>query len=563
MRRAAPRGAGLPGKLTDLGHRVALCEQLEDPKVARGIVKRDVVRVITPGVILDEESLDPRAPSHVAAAVGDARGGYGFAFLDVTTGDFHATEAPSAEVLLEEIARVAPRELVLGRGDADRALGERVRGAFPRLPRAAVDDGDPAVELPRALGPAFDATILAAAPARGGGRGGGPALRARHPAGRRAAARRPRGLRPRRLAHHRRAGARAPRAGRVAAGAPARRVAHRSARRDAHRDGRAPPAPLAAVPLGRPRRRSAAATTRSSGWSARTPRATGPASCSEGSPTSSGWSAARASAWRRRAIWRCSAARWRRCPRSASALGEAHAGEIGGVVGRRARSACVSGPAGDDLGRRARRPSSARVLRPDAPALTKDGGYVNPGVSAELDELVDIASGGRDRIAAIEARERDAHRDPVAEGQVQQRLRLLHRGDALEPRRGPRRLPAQADGRQRRALRHHRARRVRGDRPLGRRAAHRHGAGDLHRACARGSPPRPNGCSRSAGGSPPPTRWRRWPRSRTGTATAGRTSTTAASSSSPTRATRWSSGWPPPAASSPTTSASIPPPSRS
>ena len=116
-------------KLTDLGHRVALCEQLEDPTVARGIVKRDVVRVITPGVMLDEESLDPRAPSHVAAAVGDARGGYGFAFLDVTTGDFHATEAPSAEILLEEIGRVAPRELVLGRCDADRALADIVKVA--------------------------------------------------------------------------------------------------------------------------------------------------------------------------------------------------------------------------------------------------------------------------------------------------------------------------------------------------------------------------------------------------------------------------------------------------
>src|SRR6185369_2075343 len=90
---------GYLGKLTELGHRVALCEQLEDPKVARGIVKRDVVRVITPGVVLDEESLDPRAPSYVAAAVGDARGGYGFAFLDVTTGEFRATEAPSVEVL--------------------------------------------------------------------------------------------------------------------------------------------------------------------------------------------------------------------------------------------------------------------------------------------------------------------------------------------------------------------------------------------------------------------------------------------------------------------------------
>src|SRR5579863_2255012 len=131
-------------KLTDLGHRVALCEQLEDPKVARGIVKRDVVRVITPGVMLDEDSLDPRAPSHVAAVVGEARGGYGFSFLDVTTGDFHATEAPSAEILLEEIGRVAPRELVFGRGEADRALAEVVKQGFPRLPRAAVDDGDAA-----------------------------------------------------------------------------------------------------------------------------------------------------------------------------------------------------------------------------------------------------------------------------------------------------------------------------------------------------------------------------------------------------------------------------------
>src|SRR5450755_1833864 len=137
------------GKLTDLGHRVALCEQLEDPKVARGIVKRDVVRVITPGVVLDEESLDPRAPSYVAAAVGEARGGYGFAFLDVTTGDFRATEAPSVEALCEEI----------GRADGDRALADRIRVAHPRVPRANVDDGDAASELPRLLGAAFDPTL--------------------------------------------------------------------------------------------------------------------------------------------------------------------------------------------------------------------------------------------------------------------------------------------------------------------------------------------------------------------------------------------------------------------
>ncbi len=111
---------GYLAKLTELGHRVALCEQLEDPKVARGIVKRDVVRVVTPGVILDEESLDPRAPSYVAAVAGDGRRGYGLAFLDVTTGHFRATEASTLEALLDELARAEPRELVLARATPTR-----------------------------------------------------------------------------------------------------------------------------------------------------------------------------------------------------------------------------------------------------------------------------------------------------------------------------------------------------------------------------------------------------------------------------------------------------------
>jgi DNA mismatch repair protein MutS len=129
-------------KLTQLGHRVALCEQLEDPRMVRGIVKRDVIRVVTPGVNLDEESLEPRAPSYVAAVAGDARGGYGLAFLDVTTGEFRATEVATGDALLDEIGRVAPRELVFGRGDGDRALVELTRKAFPNLPRATVAAGD-------------------------------------------------------------------------------------------------------------------------------------------------------------------------------------------------------------------------------------------------------------------------------------------------------------------------------------------------------------------------------------------------------------------------------------
>ena len=112
---------GYLAQLTELGHRVAICEQLEDPQAARGIVQRDVVRVVTPGVILDEESLDPRAPSYVAAAAGRRRGGgTGLAFLDVTTGELPRHRgAPAPRRCCDELARAEPRELVLGRGDAE------------------------------------------------------------------------------------------------------------------------------------------------------------------------------------------------------------------------------------------------------------------------------------------------------------------------------------------------------------------------------------------------------------------------------------------------------------
>ena len=195
-------------KLTELGHRVALCEQLEDPRAVRGIVKRDVVRVVTPGVVLDEESLDPRAPSYVAAVLGDGRGGYGLAILDVTTGDFRATEAATPEALIEEIGRVSPRELVFGRGDDDRRLSDLVRAAHAAIPRTTVADGDGAAELARALGAGPGRRRGRADAARDRGGGGSAALRGRDAAGGRAAGRAPGDLPPRRRAGHRRAGAR-------------------------------------------------------------------------------------------------------------------------------------------------------------------------------------------------------------------------------------------------------------------------------------------------------------------------------------------------------------------
>src|SRR5215510_1941319 len=96
-------------KLLALGHRVAICEQVEDPKAAKGIVKREVVRIVTPGVILDEEQLDPKAAHYLVAVIaeGDVAG---IAHLDVTTGEFAAAQLDAAEVV-DELARLEPREV--------------------------------------------------------------------------------------------------------------------------------------------------------------------------------------------------------------------------------------------------------------------------------------------------------------------------------------------------------------------------------------------------------------------------------------------------------------------
>ena len=387
-------------KLAELGHRVALCEQLEDPKVARGIVKRDVVRVITPGVMLDEEALDPRAPSYVAAAVGDARAGYGLALLDVTTGDFRITEAPTIELLVEEIGRASPRELVLGRGDREGALAERIRTAFPRLPRAVVSDGETAPELSRALGARFDAALLERVPQAA--RAAAAVLRyarATQPGAELALG----GLEVVRradtlvideqarahlelvesLQERRRAGSlidlldrtRTAMGGRLLRRwllFPSRDLATIRRRQDAVER-------LVGAHGARDKARKRL------GDIADLERLVGRARLGVATP--------RDLAVLGRSLGEL--------PALAAELDEAHRGEIGAPTGGEADWLALGDDLAADLAA-----ELMRVLRPDAPALTKDGGYVNAGVSPELDELRDIASGGRDRIAAIETRER-------------------------------------------------------------------------------------------------------------------------------------------------------------
>jgi DNA mismatch repair protein MutS len=115
---------GYVARLTELGHKVVMCEQVEDPKLAKGLVKREVVRVVTPGVVVDEESLDPRAPRYLAALVpatgkAGADVAWGLAYLDATTGEFRATELVGAIAAADELCRVAPREVIAPAGAMD------------------------------------------------------------------------------------------------------------------------------------------------------------------------------------------------------------------------------------------------------------------------------------------------------------------------------------------------------------------------------------------------------------------------------------------------------------
>src|ERR687891_2215530 len=96
-------------KLLDAGHKVAVCEQVEDPKTAKGMVQREVVRVITPGTVTTTDALDARG-NNFLAAVYEGRGNFGLAVTDITTGEFRFTQLEEEQSLLDEISRIKPSE---------------------------------------------------------------------------------------------------------------------------------------------------------------------------------------------------------------------------------------------------------------------------------------------------------------------------------------------------------------------------------------------------------------------------------------------------------------------
>ncbi|MCA8970019.1 MAG: DNA mismatch repair protein MutS, partial [Planctomycetes bacterium] len=98
-------------KLIRAGQRVAVCEQTQDPKEAKGIVDREVVRIVTAGTITEEEVLDHDAPNYLAACC-TIRGRAGFAWLELSTGSFQVSDIDDAR-FDEELARIDPAELLV------------------------------------------------------------------------------------------------------------------------------------------------------------------------------------------------------------------------------------------------------------------------------------------------------------------------------------------------------------------------------------------------------------------------------------------------------------------
>ncbi|MFH1672148.1 MAG: DNA mismatch repair protein MutS [Pseudomonadota bacterium] len=99
-------------RLIENGYKVAVCEQVEDPRQAKGLVKRDVVRVVTPGVVIDTELLDAKSNNFIMALF-RYKGYFGLACLDISTGDFRVTESDSFSAVIDESLRIDPSEVLI------------------------------------------------------------------------------------------------------------------------------------------------------------------------------------------------------------------------------------------------------------------------------------------------------------------------------------------------------------------------------------------------------------------------------------------------------------------
>lgn len=111
-------------KLVEAGYKVAICEQVEDPKSVKGIVRREIVRIVTPGLMAEAELLRPKENNYLLALAAGEEGRWGIALLDLSTGEFRATEVADLDGARGEIVAIDPAELLITDDAAGAAAGQ-------------------------------------------------------------------------------------------------------------------------------------------------------------------------------------------------------------------------------------------------------------------------------------------------------------------------------------------------------------------------------------------------------------------------------------------------------
>jgi len=131
--------SGYIAKLVENGYKVAICEQIEDPRQAKGIVKRDVVRIITPNIKLETEMLDARTENFLLA-ISLPADIYGISYLDISTGMFRVTESDNFSNILDECRRIEPREVLLPQSKENHPRIKELLASLDKITTTFIED---------------------------------------------------------------------------------------------------------------------------------------------------------------------------------------------------------------------------------------------------------------------------------------------------------------------------------------------------------------------------------------------------------------------------------------
>ena len=131
-------------RLVARGYKVAICEQVEDPKEAKGLVKREVIRVVTPGTNIDQMALDEGSNNYIMSIFYN-RGIFGVSSCDISTADFYLTEVDNVRKLIDEIFRFNPAEIIYSKSIFESGIditevSQKVESALSQLDESYYDD---------------------------------------------------------------------------------------------------------------------------------------------------------------------------------------------------------------------------------------------------------------------------------------------------------------------------------------------------------------------------------------------------------------------------------------